>query len=512
MKNYLIVHPFLFAIYPILFLFSHNIEQIPISQTFVPTVAILGPTLLLLLLTRLLFKKSSKPPVIISFAIALIFSYGHIFTLLHQWEITYEISRNRFMLPLFWVLLFLFGSIFLIRIKKDLGNLNHFLNVVSIALIAISSFNIGLYQVKLIAKGQDAIKIADTNVESEANSNRPDILPDIYYIVMDRYANDSIFKEKFNYDNSDFTNYLRNKGFYIAEKSRCNFPSTTLSLATSLNMEIPHFFGDSMEFNRITHTPEVISLMLDYKVWRFLKSKGYIFANFGTWTSYGRKNEYADINFNKSRFSEFSSVLVETTAISLLLSLLNYSKSSEQIERVIYKFDELSKLPMHKEPIFTFALFLIPHNPFVFDKDGPLTFTERMARTKRGLDANYIDQVAYVNKELKILIDKLLADSEVPPIIILQSDEGPRPGKEFEATDQLSDDSRRTHMRILNAFYLPNVDNSSLYSSISPVNNFRLVFNLYFNTNYDMVDDISYGFMSVEHKKFIDITDIVTGK
>lgn len=511
MKKNGYIHTVLFALSPVFMLFSHNIGQVPISQTFIPIVVILGPTLLLLLLTRLLFKNSSKPPVIISFAIALFFSFGHIVTLLHQWEITYEISRYKFMLPL-WVLLFLFGSIFLIRIKKDLGNLSDFLNVVIIALIAISSFNIGLYQVKLIASRQDAIKIADTNIEAKTNLNRPDILPDIYYIVMDRYANDSIFKEKFKYDNSNFTDYLRNKGFYIAEESRCNFPGTILSLATSLNMEIPHFLGDSMEFNPMTQMDESISLLQDYKVWRFLKSKGYRFAHFGTWASFNSKNEYADMNFNMSRFTEFSRILVETTAIYPILLLLNYDKGSEQIERVIYLFDELSKMPMHKEPIYTFAHFLLPHNPFVFDKDGPLTFIERRTRSKRGLDANYLDQVAYANKELKILIDKLLADSEVPPIIILQSDEGPKPGKEFEATDQLSDDSRRTHMRILNAFYLPNVDNSSLYASISPVNNFRLVFNLYFNTNYDMVDDISYGLMSIEHKKFIDITDIVTGE
>ncbi len=33
---------------------------------------------------------------------------------------------------------------------------------------------------------------------------------------------------------------------------------------------------------------------------------------------------------------------------------------------------------------------------------------------------------------------------------------------------------------ILNAFYLPDVDNDILYPTITPVNTFRVVFNLYF--------------------------------
>lgn len=47
-------------------------------------------------------------------------------------------------------------------------------------------------------------------------------------------------------------------------------------------------------------------------------------------------------------------------------------------------------------------------------------------------------------------------------------------------------------MKILNAFYLPGVNTDVLYPNISPVNTFRLVFNLYFNTDLQLLADESF--------------------
>jgi hypothetical protein len=72
-----------------------------------------------------------------------------------------------------------------------------------------------------------------------------------------------------------------------------------------------------------------------------------------------------------------------------------------------------------------------------------------------------------------------LADSNTPPIIILQGDHGP----------WLQPKTKR--FWILNAYYFPG-NQDKLYSTISPVNTFRLVFNTYFGGKYDMLKDTSY--------------------
>lgn len=68
---------------------------------------------------------------------------------------------------------------------------------------------------------------------------------------------------------------------------------------------------------------------------------------------------------------------------------------------------------------------LIPHAPFVFDRNG--NFLTEEEERKRSRIVNYVDQLIFVNKKMEILIDKLLSNLQIPPIIILQADEGPYP-------------------------------------------------------------------------------------
>src|SRR5690606_36084113 len=60
--------------------------------------------------------------------------------------------------------------------------------------------------------------------------------PDIYYIILDRYAGQKTLSEMYHFDNSLFLTELQSKGFYIATDSHTNYPSTSFSIAASLNM------------------------------------------------------------------------------------------------------------------------------------------------------------------------------------------------------------------------------------------------------------------------------------
>ena len=132
-----------------------------------------------------------------------------------------------------------------------------------------------------------------------------------------------------------------------------------------------------------------------------------------------------------------------------------------------------------------------------------------------GRRENFTDNLTFLNSQLKVLIDKLLAASAVPPIIILQADEGPfsliGPWLGEDATEA----ALRVKMGILNAYYLPEVDNNALYSAITPVNSFRLVFDLYFGTELGLLPDRCYaydhGYPDQSRYKFIDVTGKVLG-
>ena len=77
----IIIHPFLFALFHILFLFSYNVKQVSYSDIMLPSAFVVGITLLLILVSRLISKDSIKVAVLISISIILFFSYGRIFDL-----------------------------------------------------------------------------------------------------------------------------------------------------------------------------------------------------------------------------------------------------------------------------------------------------------------------------------------------------------------------------------------------------------------------------------------------
>ena len=141
----------------------------------------------------------------------------------------------------------------------------------------------------------------------------------------------------------------------------------------------------------------------------------------------------------------------------------------------------LSNLHEGHKKIFVFAHVICPHPPYIFDRNGkytpPTTF-------KQGAGvwlpkSKFIDQLVYTNKWIEKIINTIVSTSSTPPIIILQGDHGPSTTPRVKKLSKLN---LREKMNILNAYYLPGTNyKKHLYPTISPVNSFRLVFNLYFN-------------------------------
>jgi hypothetical protein len=92
----------------------------------------------------------------------------------------------------------------------------------------------------------------------------------------------------------------------------------------------------------------------------------------------------------------------------------------------------------------------------------------------------YRDQIIYLNSRLIPILKNIIANSEVPPIIIIQGDHG--------AVYTVKEE----RMAILNAYYLPEGRSNHLYENITPVNTFRVIFSHYFNADLELIDDISY--------------------
>jgi len=155
-------------------------------------------------------------------------------------------------------------------------------------------------------------------------------------------------------------------------------------------------------------------------------------------------------------------------------------------------------------PRFVFAHILVPHPPFLFGPAGEPLDTDPGFQP-RDWSRYYLGQLEFVNKKVEVLVEQLLSEAEIPPIIILQADHGSRLG---------AGPPERIHSEfhgILNAYYLPDDGQDLLYDSITPVNTFRLIFNLYFDAGYDLLEDRMYFSRLNRPYDFLDVTDSLRG-
>jgi len=479
-KKKIIAHPLLFAIYPILFLYAHNIKEAYISQVFFPLLFSIVFASLLWGGLFLAIKDKVKSAVISTIFIFLFFLYGHIFDQLKilGYAFDLDIPRHFYLIPLFvilWAVLFYVVK----KTKKDLTNFTTFLNIIALVLVLYNGFNIVIFEIKK-AQTPDTFKV---NLQ-EMRVNKVETiekaqLPDIYYIILDGYASLSTVKTLYHYDNTSFARELRELGFYITEESRTRYNMTEQSLASSLNMCYTRKGDNFYAMLRDNRVVEILK-KAGYKIIAFLDKDEALFTK-------------SDLVFNFSRgkkstlINEFYMTLLKTTMLRVLYEWYIDEKYYNYYyrEKTLYIFEELGKIPPLKGPKFVFVHIECPHWPFVFDRDGgpvdPRHFTDLKDKKY------YLDQYIFVSKKVKHLVEVLINQSSSPPVLVLQSDHGPRgfgPGGGYYQLDVGNE-----WKRIFNAYYLPGKDHQGLYPSISPINTFRLIFNLYFNADYPMLKD-----------------------
>ena len=144
MKRKFIFHPFIFSIYPILFLISHNISKITRVSYFEIislTIVSLLITYVILIFLKIILKNTEKACILTTFLLLIFYSFGHLKGL--QIE---EILNNeqKYLIP-FLTITFIIATFIIIKFKKDDFHLNKVLNFIALILLIIPTFNITNY-------------------------------------------------------------------------------------------------------------------------------------------------------------------------------------------------------------------------------------------------------------------------------------------------------------------------------------------------------------------------------
>ena len=486
-----ILHPFLFAAYPVLALLAYNIEEIKAQDALRALVVSLFVVWVLYFILSRLLKNPSKAALITSFGLILFYSYGQIYNLLKQ-EILAGVAfgRHRLLFPL-WIGLFVVGVVLILRRKTPFSSLTRALNLIGVILLLFPLGQLGLYAMRSMTV--NASEGAEPAVETalQLPSDRP--APDIYYIILDAYARDDVLRKQFKLDNRPFLQELEKLGFYVARCSQSNYAQTRLSLASSLNMNYLQELGDRYEPGNTTRVG-ITELVRHGAVRRALEDLGYTSIAFETGFK-GTQWEDADVYLTPGAsglgsmqlfggLTSFEEMLLRTSAGLVLLDsksaapgvLLSNLNNPNRTHYDLIRFDlqELRNMPARPGPKLVFAHLVIPHPPYVFEPDG--TFVDY----DKPDDPGYQDQILFLNQQLIPILQQIISVSATPPVIIIQADHGAI----------LAPPNDR--MNILNAYYLPNVSDDDIPVDISPVNTFRLILNQYFNGGYDFLANTAY--------------------
>jgi hypothetical protein len=515
-KRKLVVHPLLFAAFPVLYLYAHNIQEGVSLDDLLPSLGIVvGAAAVLLAVAALVLRDLRKAGLIVSVLVLLFFSYGHVHLAVLGWRIAgVVVGRNAVLVPL-WILLAGAALLVVVRTRRRLHELTSVLNVVAAGLVLLNVFSVVQYQIRSRATERAAIEQSQAGFQGHLPDpdqvlRRPPAVagrnsrPDIYYVMLEEYGGERGLQEEFGYDNTAFLQALESRGMFVGYQTTANYPRTSLSLASSLNMEYLDFLTD--ELGKDSDDARPLTRLMEYnRVGRYLKSIGYRYIQIGSWWAPTRISPIADQNVVFGGLSEFDKVLYETTALQ---PIRRDEFRRREWKRVQFAFNAVERARTTKSPRFVFAHILVPHDPYVFYPDGRYKTREKAASMSK--EQNYIQQLEYANSRVLRMVDTLLNGPEsTRPVIVLQSDEGPYQGAPT-AWGTIADTNLVRKFPILNAYYLPGAGHADLYPTITPVNSFRVVFRLYFGADLATLPDRNYVFRSLRRLyDFTEVTDRV---
>lgn len=497
------------AAYPVLFLYAANIaEQVTLEALWLPLfAAVFGATLLHAALLWLV-GDATRAALVAALLLGVFFGYGHVRELLGLGALGHPPAL------IGAAAVAIAGSVAILRARRRRHDVLAVIGVAASLAVAMNAAGIGSYVA-------EAASDEEPEIEEHGSASLSQPTPDIYYVILDRYASSATLEEHYGFDNGEFLDELETRGFYVAHQSRANYLKTALSLVSTFNME--YLDGQKLEREAVhpgDRGPIHHVLRAESTLIRHLDRFGYEYVHIGSAWAPTVTNESADLTLT---YDEVSNFAVELTRTTLLAAFVEpHSTPSNAFDPALIRRHTLHQLEMLERvatlggPQFVFAHFLVPHEPYVFHEDG--RFVSDRERAELPTHELYVGQVRFMNTQLLEWLDSLAAvDGGADAVVILQADEGPRPeryARDEDAFDwtQATDAELRQKFGILNAYRVPGMDADEigLYPDITPVNSFRLLLSALFGAQLDRLPDRHFIFPNQQQfYEFIDVSDEV---
>ena len=427
-----IVHPLLFAVYPVLVLYASNLSVTSFSSIVRPAGLLILCALALWILLAVFLRKLHKAGILASLAIVLaVPGWNLLETLINAVQSYLDAIATPVYLGVFVILvaasvgamlfwrrknpktalraaLLLAGGLLLVpllaaavvyvqmagqgpawliaaylvaggacmyaaaRYRGDFSNLTIIANWFSFLLIV-------LYGAYIAYNGPGAHRVEFPELPDIATPQTAQACPDIYLFLLDGYPRSDVLRERLGYNNLLFEIEMRNLGFTMAKRSMANYSSAGLAAAACLNLGyIPKELTEEAAADPVG---TVARLYCGNRMFSLLKSFGYKIFSFSPGVECREHRAPIDTYLDPpNTLSEFETVLLGQTIAARLLrgyhairhSNPAYWRLAPWRARTLYAFAEVQRLASQpsESPRFFCIRLPIPGTPFLFARDG----------------------------------------------------------------------------------------------------------------------------------------------
>jgi len=488
----------LFAAYPIVFLAGQNVGQVSGGTPWVLAVVAIAATLLTYGILRLRARSATGAGVAAVCVLVFFFAYpvaqagiqeavSHLGPKSRGILVTAGSTPTlRILLPAIWALMAVAAAD---RIAMSAWaarpEVDKTFTFAAIALLVLASVPIATSASRALRGTAD--EGSEISVDGRAAAATG--LPDVYYIVLDGYARADVLKREYGFDNSEFLDGLRQRGFRVSDQSSANYGWTFLSLASTLNLSyLDDTFPDQVDPANSDRTV-VYEGIRNSETARFLRRQGYEIVHVQSTYSATSTNPYADREI-KCEQQIYDDEFVRAVIEASWLGAFQSKASVDLAECHRGNFRALGRLGGSPGPKFVFAHFIVPHHPYLFDRDGNVlrnaTISNQFEAQNRLWDdkGSYVSQLEYVNRLVTDAVDAILATSSHRPVIVLASDHGPN------LSGGLTE-MKYAAVRLANfsAYLLPDAPADLMPQDGSAVNQFRRILSHYFGADLEPLPD-----------------------
>jgi len=430
----------------------------------------------------LLLKKPVKAALITFYLFSVFFFYG----VLQDFLSAHARQLNRYILLIpFFLLVFILLLFFLTRSKSGFTKTTKYLNLLLIILIVMDA--VGFFG-KWIFPAEKSFGLTPVRPGNNAVNCDTCSKPDVYLLLFDEYASSSALKKNLDFDNSDIDSFLAAKNFRLQPSSSSNYNFTPFSMSSILNMS--YIYGINPD--RITGNEYALCTRLLRKnaVTKKFTSLGYEIVNYSIFNIDGLPPQIHE-NFLPTKTELITGqTLLDRLRKHLLWHLVTGRFAIPSLtEKTIFLYyknnnkliDWLTTASRTKSarPRFIYAHFMMPHYPYLFDSSGNFRDLDNYKAFDH-ITPGYLNSVRYTNRKLKQLVTTIQENTNGKAAIIAMGDHGYRSDSTIPKQD---------FFKNFNAVYLPPHYKSGYYDSITGVNQFRVLFNSLFKTDYPLLKD-----------------------